>query len=135
MNYKIAEIEGIGKSYAGKLEKAGVSTTGGLLKRGATKKGRKELAETTGISEKLILTWCNNADLMRIKGVGKQFAELLEEAGVDTIKELRTRNVANLAAKMKEVNEKKNISRTSPAASMVQRWVDEAKGMEPSISY
>lgn len=135
MNYRIAEIEGIGGKYAAKLETAGVTTTGALLKKGAKPKGRKDLAAATGISEKLILTWCNNADLMRISGVGKQFAELLEEAGVDTIKELRTRNVANLAAKMKQVNAAKNISRTSPSESMVQRWVDQAKGMQPSISY
>ena len=135
MNYKIEEVEGIGPSYGKKLNKAGVATTGALLKAGATRGARKKLAEATGISDKRILEWCNLADLMRVNGIGKQFAELLEAAGVDTIKELRKRNAANVAAKMKEVNDKKKLARSTPSESMVSRWIAAAKGMEPSIKY
>jgi len=135
MNYKIEEVEGIGPKYGKKLAEAGVATTGALLKAGATRKGRSTLAESTGISDKLILEWCNLADLMRVSGIGKQFAELLEAAGVDTIKELRKRNAANVAAKMKEVNDAKKLARSTPSESMVARWVEAAKGMEPAIKY
>lgn len=104
MNMKIDEIEGIGNVYAEKLIAAGIKDTDHLLEKGCTKKGRQELAEQTGIDEKRILTWCNHADLFRIKGVGPQFAELLEAAGVDTVKELGHRVAANLVRKMEEVN-------------------------------
>lgn len=135
MNYKIEEVEGIGPTYGKKLAAAGVATTGALLKAGATRAARGKLAEATGISDKLILEWCNLADLMRVNGIGKQFAELLEAAGVDTIKELRKRNAANVAAKMKEVNDAKKLARSTPSESMVARWIEAAKGMEPSIKY
>lgn len=135
MNYKIEEVEGIGPTYGKKLAAAGVGTTGALLKAGGTKAARGKLAAATGISEKLILEWCNLADLMRVNGIGKQFAELLEAAGVDTIKELRKRNAANVAAKMKEVNDAKKLARSTPSESMVARWIDAAKSMEPSIKY
>jgi len=135
MNYKIEEVEGIGPTYGKKLSDAGVATTGALLTAGATRGARKKLAETTGISDKLILEWCNLADLMRVKGIGKQYAELLEAAGVDTIKELRKRKAGNTAAKMKEVNAVKKLARTSPSESMVARWIEAAKAMEPSIKY
>jgi len=135
MNYKIAEIEGVGDAYAAKLAAAGVKTTGGLLKAGAKPAGRKKLAADSGIPEKMILKWCNLADLMRINGIGKQFSELLEAAGVDTVKELRNRKPDNLAAKMKEVNDEKKLSRTSPALSIVEGWVEQAKKLDPAISY
>ena len=104
---KIVDIEGIGKKYAKTLKGAGIATTGQLLKQGATAKGRKEIAEKTGISPKLILEWTNHADLFRIKGVAEEYSDLLEEAGVDTVKELAQRNPANLHAKMGEVNANK----------------------------
>ena len=135
MTYRIEEIEGVGPTYGAKLVAAGVANTTGLLARGAKPAGRKELAEATGISEKLILEWCNLADLMRVKGIGKQFAELLEASGVDTIKELRNRKAGNLAAKMKEVNAVKKLSRTAPAESVVERWIAQAKELPPAISY
>ena len=102
MAYKIIDIEGIGEAYAAKLEAAGVKTPEDLLAACASAKGRKEMAEKTEISEKLILRWTNHADLFRIKGVGPQFAELLEAAGVDTVKEFRHRVAANLQKKMEE---------------------------------
>ncbi len=106
-----------------------------MLKAGGSRKGRKDLAAATGISEKLILEWVNLADLMRVKGIGKQFAELLEASGVDTIKELRKRKASSLAAKMKEVNAAKKLSRTSPAESLIEKWIAQAKETEPAVTY
>lgn len=135
MGYKIEEVEGIGPSYAQKLAPAGVTNTDHFLSKGATAKGRKELAEATGISEKLILRWANQADLMRISGVGSEYGELLEAAGVDTVKELRTRRADNLAAKMAEVNDAKKLVRQVPSEDTVAKWVEQAKGLEPMITY
>jgi len=135
MAYKIVEIEGVGEAYAKKLEEAGVKTTDNLLEKAATKKGREKLAEETGISEKLILKWANHADLFRIKGVAGQFAELLEAAGVDTVKEFRHRVAANLQPKLVEVNDQKNLCNRVPSVSELERMIAQAKEMEPAISY
>lgn len=135
MKYNIIDIEGVGDAYAEKLKATGIKTVDGLLEAGATAKGRKNLAETTGISEKLILRWVNHADLFRINGVGPQFAELLEAAGVDTVKEMRHRNAENLAAKMAEVNEQKHLTRRSPTAAELQKMIDEAATLEPMVTY
>jgi predicted flap endonuclease-1-like 5' DNA nuclease len=132
---KIADIEGIGPAYSEKLAAAGITTTNALLKACADKKGRKAVAESTGISEKMILDWTNMADLFRVKGVSTQYAELLEAAGVDTVKELRNRNAANLHAKMKEVNDEKKLVRQLPGVTMVERYVEHAKTLEPIITY
>lgn len=135
MSYKIIEIEGIGTVYADKLTAAGVKTTDELLEKCATKKGREQLAEETGISEKLILKWANHADLFRIKGIAGQFAELLEAAGVDTVKELRHRVPANLHAKLVEVNEARNLCNRVPAESEIAKMVEQAKELEPKMTY
>lgn len=135
MSYPIEEIEGIGPSYGAKLKAAGINSTKALLKACAKKSGRKKVADDTGISEKMILEWTNLADLMRIKGIGKQFSELLEAAGVDTVKELRNRNPGNTAVKMAEVNAEKKLTRAVPAESMVADWVAQAKSMDPIIEY
>ncbi len=135
MAYKIDEIEGIGSVYAEKLEAAGVKTTDDLLEKAASKKGREKLAEETGISEKLILKWANHADLFRIKGIAGQFAELLEAAGVDTVKELRHRVPANLHAKCVEVNEVKNLCNRVPSEAEIAKMVEQAKELEPKITY
>lgn len=135
MSYNIDQIEGIGASYAAKLIEAGVNTTGDLLEKGGTKRGREKLAEETGIPEKLILKWTNHADLFRVKGIAGQFAELLEAAGVDTVKELRHRVPANLYTKLVEVNEAKNLCNRVPAESEIARMVEHAKELEPKVSY
>ncbi len=135
MAYKIVEIEGVGDVYAEKLIAAGINTVDDLLDKCAAPAGRKALAETTGITEKLILKWTNHADLFRINGVGPQFAELLEAAGVDTVKELRHRVAANLVAKMEEVNEAKHLVRRVPAVVEVQKMIDQAKELEPRMTY
>ena len=132
---KIAEIEGIGATYAKKLVDAGIKTTDDLLSAGATPKGRETLAEKTGIPGKLILEWVNLSDLFRIKGVGEEYSDLLEEAGVDTVVELSKRVPENLHAKMLEVNEKKKIVRRPPALGEVKKWVEEAKKLPRKIEY
>ena len=135
MDYKIIDIEGIGDAYAPKLQAEGIETVEQLLDRCAAPAGRKELAEKTGISEKLILKWTNHADLFRINGIGPQFAELLEAAGVDTVKELRHRVAANLAAKVAEVNEEKHLCGRVPVESEIQKMIDQAKELEPRMTY
>ena len=135
MAYKIIDIEGVGEAYAPKLIAAGISKGEQLLEKGATPKGRAALAEATGISEKLILKWTNHADLFRIKGVGPQFAELLEAAGVDTVKEFRHRVAENLQPKLAELNEERHICGRVPAVSEVQKMIDQAKELEPKMTY
>lgn len=135
MSYKIEEIEGIGPSYAAKLTKANIETTDDLLEMCCTPAGRKKVAETTGVGESSILKWTNLADLMRVSGIGRQFSELLEAAGVDTIKELRNRNAANLADAMEKVNSEKKLARTSPPEATVTKWIEAAKKMDPKMTY
>jgi len=135
MAYKIVDVEGIGPVYAEKLNAAGVTNTDILLEKCASPKGRKELAEATGISDKLILTWTNHADLIRIKGVGPQFAELLEAAGVDTVKEFARRVAENLHAKMEEVNVAKNLVGRVPTVGEIQKMIDEAKELPTVMTY
>lgn len=134
-NYPIEDIEGIGETYGGKLRSAGVNDTDALLAACKTPKGRSELAGKTGISDKLILEWANHADLYRINGVGSEYADLLEEAGVDTVPELAQRNAANLASRMVEVNDAKKLVRSVPSESDVAGWVEQAKGMERALEY
>jgi predicted flap endonuclease-1-like 5' DNA nuclease len=135
MAKKVVEIEGIGPVFAEKLNKAGVVTIEGLLDRGASKTGRKKIAEESGIDEGKILNWVNKADLFRIKGIGPQFSELLEAAGVDTVKELRNRNAENLHAKLVEVQAEKKITKAVPALKQVTKFVDQAKNLPPIVTY
>jgi predicted flap endonuclease-1-like 5' DNA nuclease len=135
MAYKIIDIEGVGEVYAEKLIAAGITKVEELLEKCAAPAGRKALAEQTGISEKLILKWTNHADLFRINGVGPQFAELLEAAGVDTVKELKHRVAENLQKKLEEVNAQKNLCNRVPAASEVQKMIDQAKELPPTMTY
>jgi Na+-translocating ferredoxin:NAD+ oxidoreductase RnfD subunit/predicted flap endonuclease-1-like 5' DNA nuclease/NAD-dependent dihydropyrimidine dehydrogenase PreA subunit len=132
---KITEIEGIGPVNAAKLNSAGIYTTTDLLEAGATPLGRKELAAKTGIADKPILEWVNMSDLFRIKGVGEEYSDLLEESGVDTVVELSKRVPENLHAKMLEVNEKKNLVRRLPTLNEVKQWVEEAKKLPRKIQY
>ena len=135
MDYKIVDIEGVGEVYAEKLIAAGIKKVSELLEKCCAPKGRKELAEQTGISEKLILRWTNHADLFRINGVGPQFAELLEAAGVDTVKEFRHRVAENLQPKLAELNEERHICGRTPALKEVQKMIDLAKELEPKMTY
>jgi predicted flap endonuclease-1-like 5' DNA nuclease len=135
MTKSIQTIEGIGPKYAEILKANGVTTTGKLLEMGAGRAGRKALAEKTSINESSILKWVNMCDLFRINGVAGQFAELLEAAGVDTVKELRNRNAENLAEKMAEVNKAKRLCKTTPGAKIVTKWVEEAKTLNPMVTH
>lgn len=132
---KIVEIDGIGEAYAAKLLEAGIETTSALLEKGASSKGRQELAGKTGVSEKLILRWVNHADLFRVKGIGAEYAELLEAAGVDTVPELAQRNPENLFLKLSAANEDRKRVQKLPAQSQVNKWVEEAKALPRIIAY
>ena len=134
-NMKIEDIEGIGPAYGEKLRECGVKDTDTLLEQGCTKAGRKKLAEASGLDEKRILKWVNMADLCRISGVGEEYSELLEGAGVDTVKELRTRNAANLTKACADANEQKNYTRKLPTEKVIQGWIDQAKELPPKIEY
>ncbi len=135
MRYKVHEIEGIGPAYGKKLGAAGIVLTGDLLKTCGSASGRRAVAAVTGLTEAQLLKWANLADLMRISGIGKQFSELLEAAGVDTVKELRNRNAENLAEKMRSVNAAKRLAHATPSTHQVARWVEQAKGLKPSITH
>ena len=132
---KLIDIEGVGPAYAAKLEAAGVKDEEALLKMGATPKGRKEIAEKSGVDETLILKWVNRVDLARVKGIGSEYADLLEASGVDTVVELGKRRPDNLTAKMTEVNEAKKLVRKLPTLSQVEDWVKQAKELPRAVSY
>ncbi|NKC01751.1 MAG: DUF4332 domain-containing protein [Pseudomonadales bacterium] len=128
-------IEGIGPAYEEKLTSAGVTSCADLLEQGATKAGRTKITETSGMSGTLILKFVNHADLCRIKGVGGEYAELLEAAGVDSVPELAQRNADNLAAKMEEVNGEKSLVRALPSAATVTEWVEQAKELPRVVTH
>lgn len=132
---KLETIEGIGGAYAQKLRQAGIATIEALLEKGATPKGREEIAETTGISEKLVLRWVNHADLFRIKGIGEEYADLLEAAGVDTVVELAQRNPEHLYQKMASTNAEKKLVRKMPTQSQVGDWIAQAKALPRKVTY
>lgn len=132
---KIVDIEGIGPKFAKDLHAVGVRSTGRLLQIGADKRGRKDLAEETGIPEKLVLEWVNLADLMRIKGIGEEYSDLLEEAGVDTVKGLRQRVPEHLFKALGEINEKKALVRRLPSSKQVRSWISQAKKLPPIVKY
>jgi predicted flap endonuclease-1-like 5' DNA nuclease len=135
MSYDIAYVEGIGPVYADKLKAVGVATPKDLLEKGATPKGRADLALETGISDKLILRWVNHVDLYRIKGIGSEYADLLEATGVDTVVELATRNPANLYQKLVATNMDKHLVRKVPFPSQVDNWIEQAKALPRAVSY
>jgi predicted flap endonuclease-1-like 5' DNA nuclease len=132
---KIEEIEGIGPVLGEKFREAGITSTEKLLEVAQTPSQRAQLAETTGISKEMILKFANMADLFRIHGVGQEYAELLEAAGVDTVPELAQRNAENLTRKMEEVNEAKQLTRRTPPATEVEKWVAEAKTLPRALEY
>jgi predicted flap endonuclease-1-like 5' DNA nuclease len=132
---KLTKVEGIGEIYAQKLQEAGIGTTQALLEKGASPQGRQEIAEKTDISERLILEWVNHVDLFRIKGVGEEYSDLLEEAGVDTVPELAQRNAENLYQKLVAVNQEKKLVRQLPGQAQVSDWIGQAKRLPRVITY
>lgn len=135
MSYPLEEVEGIGAAYSGALCACGIKTTSALLKRCADPKGRQRIAAESGISEELLLKWALLIDLMRVRGIGRQYAELLLGAGVDSVKELRMRKPTQLAAKMAEVNAVKNVTRRIPVPVMIEEWIELAAKLKPVITY
>lgn len=131
----VLTIEGIGPVYAEKLIAANIKTTQALLKEGGSRQGRKRISDSTGIDEKRILRWVNMADLFRIKGIAEEYSDLLEAAGVDTVKELGTRKPDNLHAKLIEVNAEKKLVRQLPTLKKVTNWVMQAKDLSPAVSH
>ena len=131
----ITDIEGIGEKFAEKLQSAGVRTTEALLKKGGTSADRKELAMQSGVSDHQILEWVNRADLYRIKGVGSEYADLLEAAGVDTVRELAKRQAGNLFENLKMINDEKKKVRKLPTADQVAEWVKQAKSLPRAVEY
>ena len=134
---KLEYVEGIGSKYADKLRKAGVKSTDALLKMGATKKGRQAIAKDSGVSEKLILTWVNHVDLFRITGVGQEFAELLEQAGVDSVPELSKRKPDNLLEAIGKANSKNknNLVRRKPGIDQIKDWIGQAKKLKKVVTH
>jgi predicted flap endonuclease-1-like 5' DNA nuclease len=131
----LESIEGIGVTYAQKLRAVGVTTVADLLEKGATPKGRQEISENSGISDKLVLEWVNRADLFRIKGVGEEYSDLLEAAGVDTVVELAQRRADNLYQKMVDTNAEKKLVRKLPTEAQVADWIAQAKVLPRVVSY
>ena len=135
MSYPITDIDGVDGDVAAVLKSVGIRSTDRLLEAARTVKGRKELATKTGFNEKQLLCWANVADRMRIKGVRKEYAELLQAAGVDTVKELKYRNPINLAQAMADANRKRKLVRLLPSEKMVKRWIENAKLLPLKITY
>jgi len=135
MSYPIADIEDIDADEAKALKSVGIRTTEKLLEAAKSPKGRKQLAAKTELNEKMLLRWANIADKLRIKGMGKEYATLLREVGVDTVKELRYRNPARLAKSMAEANKKRKLVRFLPSEKLVRRWVEDAKELPQKITY
>jgi predicted flap endonuclease-1-like 5' DNA nuclease len=132
---KLTKIEGIGEAYAQKLKDIEIFTIEQLLDKGCSPAGRKAIAEATGISERLILEWVNHSDLFRIKGIGEEYADLLEAAGVDTIPELAQRNAANLYNKIIETQSLKKLVRKLPVQSQIENWIEQARLLPRIITY
>lgn len=131
----LVDIEGIGEVYAEKLKAAGISSVEKLLEAGSTPKGREDLAKQTGISKDLILKWINRADLYRVKGIGSEYSDLLEAAGVDTVVELAQRNPEALYKKLEEVNAEKKLVRRMPTPAQVTEWVESARQLPRAVHY
>src|SRR5690242_20534137 len=135
MSYPTTDIEGVDSDVATNLKSVGIRSTSRLLEAASTVKGRKLLAEKTGFGEKQLLCWANVADRMRIKGISKEYAELLQAAGVDTVKELKYRNPINLARAMADANKKRKLVRLLPSEKVVKRWIENAKLLPLKITY
>jgi len=131
----VTEIEGIGPAYSEKLAALEITSIDQYLLATADREGRKEVAEKTGISPKLVLEWANRADLMRVPGIGEEFSDLLEQAGVDTVNELKFRNAENLYNALVEINQEKNLVRRLPSHSDVESWIESAKQLPAVLTY
>ncbi|UCD62917.1 MAG: DUF4332 domain-containing protein [Candidatus Zixiibacteriota bacterium] len=132
---KLMRIEGIGSTQIKKLKTVGITTTEALLEKGATPQGRQELCQTTGIGEKQILRWVNLSDLFRIKGVGEEYSDLLEAAGIDSVPEMANRNPQNLHETLVTINQNKKLVRQVPSQTTIANWVEHARNLPRIINY
>ena len=132
---KLVQIEGIGEAYAERIKSTGIRSTDALLKRGSTSQGRKELAEQSGIGEHLILEWVNRADLFRIKGIGEEYSDLLESAGVDSVVELAQRNAEKLYPRLQAANRDRKLVRRMPGKGQVANWITQAKSLPRRVTH
>lgn len=131
---KIGEIEGIGPVFREKLEKEGILTTEALLEKGAAQAGRTALAASTEIEEKRIMTFVSRADFMRIKGVGRQFSELLQNVDIHTVDQLAAASADDVNAAMTKVNDVKKLTKVVPSVKQIQGFIDVAKGLDAVVS-
>ncbi len=134
MPYPVEHIEGIGRGYGAKLRDAGISSTADLLRAGGSRQRRRELARRTGIEEGRLAKWVVMADFMRIKGIGRQYAELLEAVGVRTVRQLRGEQAADLESRMMKVNGEGRVTRALPARKTIARWIEQARNLPPAVS-
>ena len=135
MPLSINKLKGISPELEAKLKERGIKTADDLFNAGLTPLGREELAAFAGASSADILELVNRADLARIKGIAGVYADLLEEAGVDTIKELKGRVPENLHAKLLEINAHKNLTPKPPALKTVKTWVTLARRRRKFLQY
>jgi len=135
MSYPITDIDGIDGEVAAVLKSVKIRSTASLLDAAGTAKGRRTIAEKTGLPERQLLDWANVADRMRVRGISKEYAALLCAAGVDTVKELKYRNPANLAKAMADANTRRKLVRLLPSEKVVARWIECAKSLELKIKY
>jgi len=135
MSYPLTDIEGLTRECAVMLKSQGIRSTEGLIEVARTVRGRKSLAKKTGIAEKQLLCWVNMADCMRVRGISKEYADLLHAAGVDTVRELKYRNPSNLVTAMADANKKRKLVRLLPSEKVVVRWIDNAKKLPLKITY
>lgn len=135
MSYPVSDIDGVDQHIAEKLKKVGIRTSARLLERAKDPRGRKALAASTGLPDSAILKFANVADLMRLRGVAQEYAELLEAVGVDTVRDLRNRNPANLARAIAQANDKAPRVRLLPSERMIAKWIAEAKTLPPVMTY
>ncbi len=135
MSYPLTDIEGIDRDTAAILKSKGIRSTERLIEAARTVRGRKSLAERTGLSEKQLLSWANMADCMRVRGISKEYVDLLHAAGVDTVRELKYRNPSNLVTAMADANKKRKLVRLLPSEKVVVRWIDHAKKLPLKITY
>jgi len=132
---RLKGIDGIGEEYSKRLKDVGILSVQALLDKGALPQGRRELSLSTGIPESQLLTWLNNADLFRIRGIGEEYAELLEIAGVDTVPDLAVRSPHNLHMMLIEANEHRQLVRQLPSLNQVKSWIEQAKQLPRVIHH
>ena len=135
MSYPLTALDGVDEHAVCLLKSVGIRTTGKLLEAAKDAKGRKAIATRTGLDEKTLLRWANMADRMRIKGLGADYAALLREAGVETVRELKHRNAARLARAMADANAQRKLVQFLPSEKAVTRWIEQAKTLPLKITY